>query len=207
MLATGPASKTISFISNSLSYCTLLVLFDIQYNRYLSSNDWNHPSQNFIWWLTCDEVWLQESLVYVANGLLMLVSFFFCRVMLFPYLYYWWGTLQCVGSYCYWSQISTVNTKTEKLLHFLQLAIHCLDSCPFKNPRPLCVQVNLVLCQVRFPSQHDPAGFSSLNISMGSSGCARTVESPTYMVPQVRAVMDCHKKLVHWHAAVHLNFG
>ena len=37
MLATGPASKTISFISNSLSYCTLLVLFDIQYNRYLSS--------------------------------------------------------------------------------------------------------------------------------------------------------------------------
>ena len=37
MLATGPASKTISFISSSISYCTLLVLFDIQYNRYLSS--------------------------------------------------------------------------------------------------------------------------------------------------------------------------
>ena len=39
--------------------------------------------------LPFDPVWLQDSLVYVVNGLLMLVSFFFCRVMLFPYLYYW----------------------------------------------------------------------------------------------------------------------
>ena len=32
---------------------------------------------------------MQDSMLYVVNGLLMLVSFFFCRVMLFPYLYYW----------------------------------------------------------------------------------------------------------------------
>jgi len=36
---------------------------------------------------------MKDSLVYVANGLLMLVSFFFCRVMLFPYLYYWYASL------------------------------------------------------------------------------------------------------------------
>jgi len=36
---------------------------------------------------------MKDSLVYVVNGLLMLVSFFFCRVMLFPYLYYWYACL------------------------------------------------------------------------------------------------------------------
>jgi len=36
---------------------------------------------------------MKESPVYVVNGLLMLLSFFLCRVMLFPYLYYWYSTL------------------------------------------------------------------------------------------------------------------
>jgi len=36
---------------------------------------------------------MKDSLVYVVNGLLMLLSFFFCRVMLFPYLYYWYACL------------------------------------------------------------------------------------------------------------------
>lgn len=36
---------------------------------------------------------MKDSLAYVVNGLLMLVSFFFCRVMLFPYLYYWYACL------------------------------------------------------------------------------------------------------------------
>ena len=47
-------------------------------------------------------MFMQDSMLYVVNGLLMLVSFFFCRVMLFPYLYYWWvnftnsySTLRC----------------------------------------------------------------------------------------------------------------
>merc|ERR1711990_827828 len=35
---------------------------------------------------------MKDSLAYVVNGLLMLVSFF-CRVMLFPYLYYWYACL------------------------------------------------------------------------------------------------------------------
>merc|ERR1712107_900730 len=35
---------------------------------------------------------MQDSMLYVVNGLLMLVSFFFCRVMLFPYLYYWYSS-------------------------------------------------------------------------------------------------------------------
>jgi len=36
---------------------------------------------------------MKDSMLYVVNGLLMLVSFFFCRVMLFPYLYYWYSSL------------------------------------------------------------------------------------------------------------------
>jgi len=34
---------------------------------------------------------MKDSLAYVVNGLLMLFSFFLCRVMLFPYLYYWYA--------------------------------------------------------------------------------------------------------------------
>ena len=34
---------------------------------------------------------LQDSLVYVVNGLLMMVTFFMCRVLMFPLLYYWYG--------------------------------------------------------------------------------------------------------------------
>jgi len=36
---------------------------------------------------------MKDSLLYVVNGLLMLLSFFLCRVMLFPYLYYWYACL------------------------------------------------------------------------------------------------------------------
>ena len=36
---------------------------------------------------------LQDSLVYVVNGIMMLLSFFACRVMLFPILYWWYSTV------------------------------------------------------------------------------------------------------------------
>ena len=36
---------------------------------------------------------LQESLVYMVNGIMMLLSFFLCRVMLFPILYWWYSNV------------------------------------------------------------------------------------------------------------------
>lgn len=36
---------------------------------------------------------LKDSKVYVANGIAMLVSFFIFRVMMWPYLYYWYSGL------------------------------------------------------------------------------------------------------------------
>eukprot|EP00090_Calanus_glacialis_P031641 TRINITY_DN52617_c0_g1_i1.p1 TRINITY_DN52617_c0_g1~~TRINITY_DN52617_c0_g1_i1.p1 ORF type:complete len:324 (+),score=44.96 TRINITY_DN52617_c0_g1_i1:880-1851(+) len=35
----------------------------------------------------------KESLLYVINGLLMVISFFFCRVMLFPMLFWWYSSM------------------------------------------------------------------------------------------------------------------
>jgi len=35
----------------------------------------------------------KESLLYVINGLLMVISFFFCRVMLFPILFWWYSSM------------------------------------------------------------------------------------------------------------------
>ena len=36
---------------------------------------------------------LQDSLVYLINGIMMLLSFFLCRVMLFPILYWWYSSV------------------------------------------------------------------------------------------------------------------
>jgi len=36
---------------------------------------------------------MKDSLVYMVNGLMMLVSFFACRVMLFPILYWWYSSV------------------------------------------------------------------------------------------------------------------
>ena len=36
---------------------------------------------------------LQESLLYMINGIMMLLSFFLCRVMLFPILYWWYSNV------------------------------------------------------------------------------------------------------------------
>jgi len=36
---------------------------------------------------------MKDSLVYVVNGIMMLLSFFACRVMLFPILYWWYSTV------------------------------------------------------------------------------------------------------------------
>jgi len=39
----------------------------------------------------------KESLLYVINGLLMVISFFFCRVMLFPILIWWYSSMTGVS--------------------------------------------------------------------------------------------------------------
>jgi len=36
---------------------------------------------------------MKESLVYMVNGIMMLLSFFLCRVMLFPILYWWYSNV------------------------------------------------------------------------------------------------------------------
>merc|ERR1712002_1218691 len=39
----------------------------------------------------------KESLLYVINGLLMVISFFFCRVLLFPILLWWFSSMTGVS--------------------------------------------------------------------------------------------------------------
>lgn len=36
---------------------------------------------------------LKDSTAYVVNGLLMLATFFVCRVLMWPYVYYWYSGL------------------------------------------------------------------------------------------------------------------
>jgi len=66
----------------------------------------------------------KESLLYVINGILMLVSFFFCRVMLFPILFCWYcamagssffGTLVSVP---FWVHFGVLGLWTPQLLWF-----------------------------------------------------------------------------------------
>ena len=41
--------------------------------------------------LSLSKKMLQDSVVYVVNGLLMVLTFFMCRVLMFPLLYCWYG--------------------------------------------------------------------------------------------------------------------
>jgi len=35
---------------------------------------------------------MRESVIYVANGLAMLLTFFCCRILIFPFMYFWYGS-------------------------------------------------------------------------------------------------------------------
>lgn len=43
----------------------------------------------------CSQYKQQHTLLHKVNGALMLITFFICRVLLFPYLYYVYGRYVC----------------------------------------------------------------------------------------------------------------
>jgi len=66
----------------------------------------------------------KESLLYVVNGVLMLVSFFLCRVMLFPLLYWWYSSvsgLSLITTFItipMWVHLAVIGLWTPQLMWF-----------------------------------------------------------------------------------------
>lgn len=74
--------NTVSFLLASLSLSTSLFFFCSQYKQ-------------------------QHTLLHKVNGALMLITFFICRVLLFPYLYYVYGRYVFLSiSVFSWSAVS-----------------------------------------------------------------------------------------------------
>lgn len=48
-------------------------------------------------WFFCSQYKQQHTLLHKVNGALMLITFFICRVLLFPYLYYVYGRYVCLS--------------------------------------------------------------------------------------------------------------
>lgn len=45
----------------------------------------------------CSQYKQQHTILHKVNGALMLITFFICRVLLFPYLYYAYGRYVCLS--------------------------------------------------------------------------------------------------------------
>lgn len=54
-------------------------------------------SLNLSLFLFCSQYKQQHTLLHKVNGALMLITFFICRVLLFPYLYYVYGRYVCLS--------------------------------------------------------------------------------------------------------------
>ena len=52
------------------------------------------PSLNLF---LCSQYKQQHTILHKVNGALMLITFFICRVLLFPYLYYAYGRYVCLS--------------------------------------------------------------------------------------------------------------
>lgn len=67
---------------------------------------------------------MKESLAYVVNGFLMLISFFLCRVMIFPALYWWYATvfdisiMAAITSTPAWVHLATLGLWSPQLIWF-----------------------------------------------------------------------------------------
>jgi len=67
---------------------------------------------------------MKESLLYVVNGIFMLISFFLCRVMLFPILYWWYSSvsglslLSTIISVPMWVHLAVIGLWTPQLMWF-----------------------------------------------------------------------------------------
>jgi len=67
---------------------------------------------------------MKESLVYMVNGIMMLLSFFLCRVMLFPILYWWYSNvlgislISTIISIPCWCHIATIGLWFPQLFWF-----------------------------------------------------------------------------------------
>ena len=63
-------------------------------------------------------------MAYVVNGLLMLISFFLCRVMIFPMLYWWYATVldisivATITSIPAWVNLATLGLWSPQLIWF-----------------------------------------------------------------------------------------
>ena len=65
--------------------------------------------------------------MYVINGILMLVTFFLCRVMLFPLLYLWYSTVlslslpATLASIPLWCHLATLGLWGPQLIWFTKI--------------------------------------------------------------------------------------
>jgi len=70
---------------------------------------------------------MKKSMVYVINGLMMLISFFLCRVMIFPVLYWWYSTvldislLSTIQSIPLWVNLATLGLWLPQLIWFYKM--------------------------------------------------------------------------------------
>lgn len=53
----------------------------------------------------CSQYKKQHTLLHKVNGALMLITFFICRVLLFPYLYYVYGRYVCLSIPLSWCAV------------------------------------------------------------------------------------------------------
>lgn len=53
----------------------------------------------------CSQYKKQHTLLHKVNGALMLITFFICRVLLFPYLYYVYGRYVCLSIPLSWRAV------------------------------------------------------------------------------------------------------
>ena len=108
-----------------MSLCLTLLCTD----NFLFLNFYKNKVSS-IWLLTIGLLiniltWLfQESLTYVVNGFLMLISFFLCRVMIFPALYWWYATvldisiMATITSIPTWVNLATLGLWSPQLIWF-----------------------------------------------------------------------------------------
>lgn len=88
---------------------------------------------------------MKESRAYVANGLMMLFSFFLCRVMLFPYLYCWYSTVvgmslvATLASIPAWVHLAVIGLWSPQLIWFhrmLKGSIKLIRESKKRNEKP-----------------------------------------------------------------------
>ena len=105
----------------------------------------------------------QDRLVYVINGLLMLVTFFLCRVMLFPMLYLWYSTAlslslsASLASIPLWCHLATLGLWFPQLIWFSKMV---KGSIKILKDRRNCLKVETRLIDLPSHQRSSDGGLS-----------------------------------------------